>query len=120
MKASNFEPLSRLLRGDTARVRRVLDVFARCTGEDLQRLDRAWASRDWATIGALTHKMKSGCLQIGETAAAQGLASIERAVSAGSPGDCLGQTFASTRDELDRVMMRVLAYLAYPDEAGET
>jgi HPt (histidine-containing phosphotransfer) domain-containing protein len=119
MKTPGFQPLSRLLRGDAARVRRVLEVFARCTDEDLQQLDRAWASRDWATIGALTHKMKSGCLQIGETSAAEGLASIEREVSAGSADDTLGRIFATTRDELDGVMMRVIAYLAYPDEAGE-
>ncbi|MGO1000191.1 Hpt domain-containing protein [Lysobacter sp. CA196] len=119
MKTSDFEPLSRLLRGDAARVRRVLDVFARCTREDLQQLDQAWASRDWATLGALAHKMKSGCLQIGEKSAAEGLAAIERELSAGSPGDTLAQTFAATRDELDGVMMRVLAYLTHRHEAGE-
>jgi HPt (histidine-containing phosphotransfer) domain-containing protein len=114
-----FEPLSRLFRGDANRVRQVLEVFARVTPLDLERLDAAFANRDWATLGMLAHKMKAGCLQIGEQSAAAGLDSIERAHSSASAGEVITRDFAATRDELDGVMTRVVAYLAAGDQGGE-
>ena len=111
-----FEPLSRLFRGDAARVRRALEIFERVTAEDLRQLDAAYAGRDWATIASLAHKMKSGCLQIGEAAAAAGLAFIERTVATG--GTAIDGEFATTRHELDGVMMRIADYLGTTNEAG--
>lgn len=114
-----FEPLSRLFRGDASRVRQVLEVFARVTAQDLERLNTAYANRDWATVGMLAHKMKAGCLQIGEASAAAGLDSIEQAHSSASASEVITRDFAATRDELDGVMMRVVAYLATGDKVGE-
>src|SRR5688500_18476943 len=105
-----FEPLSRLFRGDASRVRRTLEIFERVTRQDLDQLDAAFASRDWATVSMLCHKMKSGFLQIGETTAAAGLASIERAVCARSEDGAVMPELVSTRAELDRVMVRVAEY----------
>lgn len=107
-----FEPLNRLFRGDANRVRQVLEVFARVTPLDLERLDAAFANRDWATLGLLAHKMKAGCLQIGEANAAAGLDCIEHAHASARAGEVITREFAATRDELDGVMRRVAAYLA--------
>src|SRR5688572_7642603 len=87
MTTPTFEPLIQLFRGDAGRVRRALEIFARVTRQDLEQLDAAFANGDWAAIGTLAHKMKAGCQQIGETAAATGLASIERALSSGRASD---------------------------------
>ena len=114
-----FEPLSRLFRGDTSRVRRTLEIFERVTRQDLEQLYAAFASCDWATVSVLSHKMKSGFLQIGETTAAAGLASIERAVCGARGDDAVIQELASTRAELEGVMMRVAEYLATKDEVEE-
>ena len=114
-----FEPLSRLFRGDASRIRRTLEIFERVTRQDLEQLYAAFASCDWATVSVLSHKMKSGFLQIGETTAAAGLASIERAVCGARGDDAVIQELASTRAELDGVMMRVAEYLATKDEVEE-
>jgi HPt (histidine-containing phosphotransfer) domain-containing protein len=113
--APPFEPLHRLFRGDPGRIARVLEIFERVTREDLERLERAYGSHDWASVGMLAHRMKAGCLQIGETTAAAGLSFLEQAVSAGNTGDELIHKFATTRTELDGVMMRVALYLATKD-----
>jgi hypothetical protein len=113
-----FEPLYRLFRGDVSRVRRTLEIFERVTREDVARLDAAFGSRDWASVGMLAHRMKAGCLQIGETVASTGLSVLERAVAAGVAGDEFIHEFATTRTELDGVMMRVAEYLATTDGAG--
>jgi HPt (histidine-containing phosphotransfer) domain-containing protein len=109
----------RLFRGDASRVRQVLEVFARVTCNDLEQLDAAYANRDWATVGMLAHKMKAGCLQLGETSAAAGLDSIERAHSGAGASELIASGFAATRDELDGVMVRVVAYLAAGTGAGK-
>lgn len=116
MTTSTFEPLSRLFRGDAGRIRRVLEIFERVTREDLRQLDTACAAGDWATVGMLAHKMKAGCMQLGEVAAAEGLASVERALSGGRASDATVMELATLRDELDRVMTRVASYLASRDE----
>lgn len=114
-----FEPLSRIFRGDVERVCRALEIFARVTCQDLEQLDAAYASRDWATVRMLAHKMKAGCLQIGEATAAAGLVSIERALLSDQASETVASEFASTRDELDNVMRRVATYLASRDKAGD-
>lgn len=106
---SAFEPLSKLFRGDRERIRRTLDVFLRVTQEDLHRLDRAYADRDWTEIARLMHKMKSACLQIGEQAAADAAVAVECALS--DAGARAG-VYASAREELGRVEERVVRYLA--------
>ena len=114
-----FEPLSRLFRGDASRVRHTLEIFERVTRQDLEQLDAGFASRDWTTVSMLTHKMKSGFLQIGETTAAAGLASIERAVCGARGDDAIIQELASTRAEMEGVMRRVAEYLAINDQVEE-
>lgn len=114
-----FEPLSRLFQGDASRVRRTLEIFERVTRQDLEQLDAGLASRDWATVSMLSHKMKSGFLQIGETTAAAGLASIERAVCGARGNNAVIQELASTRAELDGVMRRVAEYLAINAQVEE-
>ncbi|WP_408949831.1 Hpt domain-containing protein [Lysobacter sp. Hz 25] len=110
--------MNRLFRGDAGRVRQVLGIFATSTRQDLERLDTAYASQDWSTVGSLAHKMKSGCQQLGEAAAARGLAAIELGVHGEAGGRAIAEEFAATRLELDAVMMRVAAYLDNEDEAG--
>ena len=113
-----FEPLSRLFRGDTDRIRRVLEIFERVTRKDLERMDQVYADRDWVALGGMAHRMKSGCLQIGEASAAAGLAAIERSLPAAGT-DAFAREFAASREELDRVMMRVSGYLTAKDGVGE-
>lgn len=115
MNMPTFESLSRLFRGDANRVRRVLEIFERVCREDLRQLDMACAAGDWEAVRTLAHKMKSGCRQVGETAAADGLASVEQALCGGAGGDCVAMELAALRDELDRVMARVAAYLESSD-----
>lgn len=118
MGTSDFEPLNRLFRGDAGRVRQVLGIFAESTRQDLARLDAAYADRDWSTLASLAHKMRSGCQQLGEEAAARGLAAIEFGLHGEAGGDAIAAEFASVRHELDGVMMRVAAYLEDRDQAG--
>ncbi|HEY0660860.1 MAG TPA: Hpt domain-containing protein [Lysobacter sp.] len=114
-----FEPLSRLFRGDPAKVRRALDVFQRTTCSDLEQLDRAYAAGDRASIGRLMHKMRSGCMQVGEDAAAEAIQAVERTLHAAAESDAFARAFAFARDELDRVQARVAAYLSTESETGE-
>ena len=114
-----FEPLSKLFRGDAERMHRALEIFERITRQDLERMDEAWAVRDWPALGRLAHRTKSGCLQIGETAAAEGLAAIELSSSSADETDAVSKNFAATRAELDQVIERVAAFLANKDGAGE-
>lgn len=114
-----FGPLSKLFRGDTDRMRRALEIFERVTREDLGRMDQAWAGRDWPALGRLVHRTRSGCLQIGEVAAADGLATIERASSSSVEAEGLAKEFAATRAELDQMMQRVTAFLKIEDSTGK-
>ena len=115
--APAFEPLSKLFRGDTDRMRRALEIFERVTREDLRRMDQAWAIRDWPALGRLAHRTRSGCLQIGEVVAADGLAAIERTSSSPDWTDEVSRDFAATRAELDQVIKRVAAFLATKEGA---
>ena len=112
-----FEPLSSLFRGDRDKIRRALAIFQDVARGDLEQLDKANASRDRAAIGRLMHKMKSGCMQIGEDAAADALSAVEQALSADD--DTLAHAFALAREELDRMQLRVAAYLSTEDGSGE-
>lgn len=114
----SFEPLRKLFRDDTARIRQVLEIFVRITHQDLERLDTAYANQDWAALGRLAHKLRSGCHQLGEIDAAERLAAIERATSSAAGADALPMEFALARQELDRVMARVSDYLLA--KSGET
>ena len=115
-----FEPLSKLFRGDIDRMRRALEIFERVTREDLVRMDQAWAIRDWPALGRLAHRTRSGCLQIGETAAAEGLAAIEHTSSSPDETHAFSKNFAATRAELEQVVKRVAVFLAKKRGAGET
>jgi len=112
-----FEPLSGLFRGDRDKIRRALVIFQDVTRDDLEQLDKANASRDRAAIGRLMHKMKSGCMQIGEGAAAGAILAVEQALLA--DGDTFAHAFALAREELDRMQLRVAAYLSAEDGSGE-
>lgn len=107
----SFEPLRKLFRDDTARIRQILEIFVRITHQDLGRLDVAYANKDWSALGRLAHKLRSGCHQLGEIDAAERLAAIERAASSATGSEKLDVEYALTRQELDRVMTRVGDYL---------
>jgi HPt (histidine-containing phosphotransfer) domain-containing protein len=113
-----FEPLRKLFRGDTQRLRQALQLFERVTRQDLDRLDYAYASKDWTALGRLAHRLRSGCHQIGEIESVQRLAAIERATSApaGAEAEVFAMEYAITRQELEAVMTRVNEYL----KSGET
>jgi HPt (histidine-containing phosphotransfer) domain-containing protein len=112
-----FEPLRKLFRGDTERIRHALEVFERITRQDLDRMDYAYATQNWTVMGRLAHRMRSGCHQIGETDAVEKLAGIERATSftARAETDAFAMEFAIMRQELERVMTRVNEYLQKKD-----
>jgi len=107
----SFEPLRKLFRDDTARIRQILEIFVRITHQDLERLDIAYANHDWSVLGRLAHKLRSGCHQLGEIDAAERLAAIERAATSAAWSEALDMEYALTRQELDRVMTRVSEYL---------
>ncbi|WP_057923087.1 Hpt domain-containing protein [Lysobacter capsici] len=115
MKTADFEPLRRLFHGDAGRVRQLLGVFAKSLGRDLEQLDTAYEGQDWSTVRLLAHKLKSGCEQIGEMAAARGLAAIELRPLDERAAGAIAEEFAITRLELDNVMIRVATYLKSED-----
>jgi HPt (histidine-containing phosphotransfer) domain-containing protein len=104
-----FEPLDRLFRGDSERIRRMLDIFLQITREDIQLMDRAFADCDWTEIARLMHKTKSACLQVGERAAAEAAVAVECTLS---DEDARGQAYEMMREELERVEERVARYLS--------
>ena len=65
------------------------------------------------------HKMRSGCMQVGEDAAAEAIQTVERTLHAAAESDAFARAFAFARDELDRVQARVAAYLSTESETGE-
>jgi HPt (histidine-containing phosphotransfer) domain-containing protein len=115
----SFEPLSKLFKGDTNRIRQALEIFERVTRQDLESMDQVYASRDWAALGRMAHKMRSGCLQIGEASAATQLAAIEQSSSSAGATDAFARGYAATRQELDGVMRRVTAYLTVKHQVGK-
>ncbi|WP_460733045.1 Hpt domain-containing protein [Lysobacter tyrosinilyticus] len=106
-----FEPLGKLFHGNRQKVCHALTVFQRVTRDDLQRLDAAHAAGDWTDVGRLMHKMKSGCMQIGEVAAVDALSGVEHELGASRRNGQLEATFARARNEMDRVQERVAGYL---------
>jgi HPt (histidine-containing phosphotransfer) domain-containing protein len=117
--APSFEPLSKLFKGDIARIRQALEIFERVTRQDLERMDQVYAGRDWNALGRMAHKMRSGCLQIGEATAATQLAGIEHSSSSAGATDSFARNYAAARQELDGVMKRVTAYLTVKHQAGK-
>jgi HPt (histidine-containing phosphotransfer) domain-containing protein len=115
----SFEPLSKLFKGDTARIHQALEIFERVTRQDLERMDQAFAGQDWAALVRMAHKMRSGCLQIGEASAAAHLAGIEQSSSSAGASDAFARDYVATRQELDGVMQRVTAFLATQNLAGK-
>lgn len=107
-----FEPLVRLFRGDQEKVRRILGIFERTTRNDLAQLDQAYSDGSRVAMGQLAHKMKSSCRQIGEMAAADALTALERVLVQDDAEGGLAGIFPLLRDELDRMLDRVGAYLA--------
>jgi HPt (histidine-containing phosphotransfer) domain-containing protein len=116
---SPFEPLSKLFKGDVDRIRQALEIFERVTRQDLERMDQVYAGRDWAALGRMAHKMRSGCLQIGEASAATRLAGIEQSSSSAGASDVFARDFVAMRQELEGVMQRVIAFLATQNLAGK-
>lgn len=106
-----FEPLHRLFRRDEIKVRNALKVFERITQEDLGRLIRAHQDRNWTELTRLTHKLKSGCMQLGQNTTADALSELESALTCPDRGDALEHAFVIARDELHRVLDDVGGYL---------
>jgi HPt (histidine-containing phosphotransfer) domain-containing protein len=115
----SFEPLIKLFKGDTERICQALEIFERVTRQDLERMDQVYASQDWAALGRMAHKTRSGCLQIGEVSAAAQLACIEQSSSSAGASDAFAREYVATRQELEGVMQRVMAYLTAKHRAGK-
>jgi HPt (histidine-containing phosphotransfer) domain-containing protein len=105
-----FDPLHRMFPNDPERVRRMLGVFVRVTQDDLERLERARTSGDWAEVRQIAHRIRSACAYVGESAAAELLGVVEAA--APHPTD---EQFDQTRAELDGMLVRVASHLAGAD-----
>lgn len=106
-----FATLRELLRHDEDKVRRMLGIFARVTRTDLESMDAAFARSDRAEIGALAHRMKSACYQIGEETAGQALAALEE-LATRSAGEPFARGFQKARENLVNVLEKIEQYLA--------
>lgn len=104
-----FESLQQLFRGDLQKVGRALKVLELVMQEDLVQLDRAHERSDWVAVGQLAHRMKSGCMQAGQHAAANALVALEHALTGAESPE---REFAMARNELVAVLIRVREYLA--------
>lgn len=105
-----FDPLHRMFPNDPERVRRMLGVFVRVTHDDLERLDHARASGDWAEVRQIAHRVRSACAYVGEYVAAELLGVVEAA----APHPTEDQ-FEQTRIELDHMLVRAAGHLAGAD-----
>lgn len=106
-----YEPLRRLFRGDEAKVRYALRVFQDVTRDDLEQMIRARYNGDWAELGRLAHKLKSGCMQIGQIATADALSGLEEALSSTAGSDAMEREFVVVCDRIHRVLDHVHGYL---------
>lgn len=106
-----YEPLHSLFRGDEAKVRNAMKVFQRITKEDLERLICARRDEDWTSLGRLAHKLKSGCMQIGQRTTGDALSALEATLSHTPGSDTLEDAFSAARDEVRRVLDHVGEYL---------
>lgn len=107
-----YEPLHSLFRGDEAKVRNAMKVFQRITKEDLERLIRARRDEDWTSLSRLAHKLKSGCMQIGQITTGDALSALEGTLSHTPGSDTLEHAFAVACDEIHRVLDHVGEYLS--------
>ena len=74
-----YAELARLLQGDRDRLRRILGAYVLDTHGDLERWDLATALGDREALRRLSHKLKSGCTQIGARDCAQAMEAVEDA-----------------------------------------
>jgi signal transduction histidine kinase/ligand-binding sensor domain-containing protein/CheY-like chemotaxis protein len=69
--------LAGLIGNDEVKLQRLLDVFVTSTRSDLDHWKRARLTHDHEQLRKLAHKLKSGCRQLGEEAAALSLEAVE-------------------------------------------
>jgi signal transduction histidine kinase/CheY-like chemotaxis protein len=73
-----FDALARLVQGDRDRLRRILGSYLQDTRGDLDRWRMAEAAGDRDALERLSHKLKSGFVQVGARDAAQAMEAVER------------------------------------------
>lgn len=78
---AGFIPLMNLLHGNQSAFNRIIDEFVRATRADILSLDEAVQDGDRGRIGQLAHNIKSACFQLGQRAAGDALAQLERAAA---------------------------------------
>lgn len=85
--AAGLGALTAFAAGDAEAERRILESFAREHAEACDRLERAAATGDGATVRALAHRMTPICTMLGAEEAARTLRTLERAddATAGAP-----------------------------------
>lgn len=106
-----YEPLHSLFRGDETKIRSAMKVFQRITKEDLGGMIRARQAGDWTSLGRLAHKVKSGCMQIGQRTAGDALSALEDTLAHTPGSDTLEHAFAVASEEVSRVLDHVAEYL---------
>lgn len=108
-----FEPLCELFRGDEAKMGRALQVLERVTREDLAQLALAYQQGNGSQMAALAHKLKSSCMQVGESAAAQALLELELGALTGSSQTAdLRFAFLAAKQALEQLLVALTAWLA--------
>ena len=106
-----YEPLHSLFRGDETKIRNAMKVFQRITKEDLEGMIRARQAGDWTSLGRLAHKLKSGCMQIGQRTTGDALSALEDTLSHAPGSGTLEHAFVVAREEVSRVLDHVGEYL---------
>lgn len=111
-----FEPLQRLFRGDQVKIRRVLGILEKVLREDMEKLAQVRDNRDWIAVARLAHKIKSGCMQVGQHAAGAAMLGLEEAMQDRAFGDgSMDSEFDVANDEIQRLLMDIEGYLKEKD-----
>lgn len=76
-RVGDYVYLMSICRGDRAAVAELLGVFVQSVQEDMDAWTNACMESDWRMAGKLSHKLRSGFHQVGETAISHRLAEIE-------------------------------------------
>ncbi len=104
---AEFDALARLVGNDETKLHRLLDIFVTSTGADLEQWRLARSAADGNALRYLAHKLKSGCIQLGERSAASAFEAVE--FHSGTAAD-LRVLAASAQHELELTLARVAAF----------
>ncbi len=109
MEGPGLANLTGLLGQREGRLQRLLDVFVKSTRSDLEYWEQARAAGDQEALRKLAHKIKSGCRQLGEDAAANALDAVEHHAGSTAEFEVLAD---HAQRELQRSLIRMDATAA--------